>query len=90
MIFPEFTRTKGYDPELETCIVETVNKLEELDTDVRHPGLLLGNIQSGKTRCFIGIMALAFDRGYDITIILTKGTRALASQTIASVLYWSF
>jgi len=82
MIFPEFTRTKGYDPELETCIVETVNKLEELDTDVRHPGLLLGNIQSGKTRCFIGIMALAFDRGYDITIILTKGTRALASQTI--------
>jgi hypothetical protein len=82
MIFPKFKETKGYDPALETCIVETVEKLEQNDTDVRHPALLLGNIQSGKTRCFIGIMALAFDKGYDMAIILTKGTRALANQTI--------
>lgn len=82
MIFPKFKETKGYDPALESCIMDTVEKLEQIETDVRHPALLLGNIQSGKTRCFIGIMALAFDKGYDITIILTKGTRALANQTI--------
>ena len=82
MIFPKFKETKGYDPALESCIVDTVDKLIKIETDVRHPALLLGNIQSGKTRCFIGIMALAFDKNYDMTIILTKGTRALANQTI--------
>jgi len=82
MIFPKFKKDKGYDPALESCIVETIEKLGQIETDVRHPALLLGNIQSGKTRCFIGIMALAFDKGYDMTIILTKGTRALANQTI--------
>jgi hypothetical protein len=43
--------------------------------------MLLGKIQSGKTKTFIGIAALAFDRGYDICIVFTKGTRALAEQT---------
>jgi len=43
--------------------------------------MLLGKIQSGKTRAFIGIIALAFDNGYDMAIILTKGTKALAQQT---------
>jgi hypothetical protein len=43
--------------------------------------LLLGKIQSGKTKTFIGIIALAFERGYDICIVLTKGTTALTKQT---------
>jgi hypothetical protein len=43
--------------------------------------MLLGKIQSGKTRTFIGVTALAFDNGYDVAIVLTKGTRALAQQT---------
>lgn len=29
----------------------------------------------------MGIVALAFDNGFDIAIVLTKGTRALATQT---------
>jgi hypothetical protein len=43
--------------------------------------MLLGKIQSGKTRAFIGIIALAFDEGYDMAIVLTKGTKALTQQT---------
>src|SRR5699024_1472341 len=43
--------------------------------------MLLGKIQSGKTRTFIGITALAFDNEFDVAIVLTKGTRALAQQT---------
>jgi len=43
--------------------------------------MLLGKIQSGKTRAFIGVIALAFDNDYDIAIILTKGTKVLAQQT---------
>lgn len=60
---------------------ETVKRLLENNTDMNKPGMLLGKIQSGKTRTFIGIIALAFDNGYDMAIILTKGTRALAQQT---------
>ncbi|MBU9710543.1 hypothetical protein KS419_02150 [Bacillus tamaricis] len=53
----------------------------KMETTVDRPGMLLGKIQSGKTRTFIGATALSFDNGYDITIVLTKGTRALAQQT---------
>lgn len=46
------------------------------------PGLLLGNIQCGKTDTFEDIISLSFDRGIDIAIILTKGTNPLALQTL--------
>jgi hypothetical protein len=47
--------------------------------------MLLGKIQSGKTKTFLGIIALAFDTGFDVAIILTKGTKALARQTLQRV-----
>ncbi len=43
--------------------------------------MLLGKVQSGKTRTFISILALAFDNGFDIAIVLTKNSRALVEQT---------
>jgi hypothetical protein len=43
--------------------------------------MLLGKVQSGKTRTFISILALAFDNGFDIAIVLTKNSRPLAEQT---------
>lgn len=69
--------------DLVQCIENTVAKLEASDTSAKRPGILLGRIQSGKTGAFIGVIALGFDRGYDIAIILTKGTKALAEQTFA-------
>lgn len=68
--------------DLKNCMEETVNKLMELDTSSKKPGILLGKVQSGKTRAFLGVMALAFDNGYDIAIILTKGTKPLTEQTV--------
>ena len=47
--------------------------------------MLLGKIQSGKTRTFLGIIALAFENEFDISVILTKGTKALAKQTLERV-----
>lgn len=67
--------------ELKSCMEDTVQQLLKSDTSVNKPGMLLGKIQSGKTRAFIGIIALAFDNGYDMAIVLTKGTKALAQQT---------
>lgn len=61
----------------------TVDKLLAEQTRSSKPGMLLGKIQSGKTRTFMGVLALAFDNGFDHAVIFTKGTKALARQTIA-------
>lgn len=68
--------------ELRKCVEDVVENLLNNPTDLNRPGMLLGKIQSGKTRAFIGIIALAFDNGYDMAILLTKGTKALAKQTL--------
>ncbi|HEY3372076.1 MAG TPA: Z1 domain-containing protein [Prolixibacteraceae bacterium] len=80
-IYPNFIETKGYSLEMQDCIETTVDYLLNRQTNVNNPGMLLGKIQSGKTRTFIGIVSLSFDRGYDICIVFTKGTKALAEQT---------
>lgn len=81
MIYEKFKTQKNYSIELQSCIESTVQNLLEQETDANKPGMLLGKIQSGKTNTFIGIIALAFDRGYHVAVVLTKGTRALAKQT---------
>jgi hypothetical protein len=80
-IYERFIKDKNYSEESKRVIQETVdNLLKNLD-GINHPGMLLGKIQSGKTRTFIGIIALSFDKGYDVCIVLTKGTVALSEQT---------
>src|SRR5437667_11886396 len=64
---------------------ETVERLLSVQTSAQRPGMLLGKIQSGKTKTFLGAIALAFDNGFDIAVILTKGTKALARQTLERV-----
>ncbi len=76
------TTARKDDDKLKSCIEETVQKLMDSETSLKKPGILLGKIQSGKTRAFIGVIALAFDNDYDIAIVLTKGTKALSEQTI--------
>jgi Z1 domain len=72
----------GYDCKMQECISETVKNLIDKTTTTDRPGMLLGKIQSGKTRTFLGVTALSFDNGFDVAIVLTKGTRALAQQTL--------
>jgi hypothetical protein len=81
-IYQEFCKRDRYQwKPLRDSIEETVDELLKNDTTAQRPGMLLGKVQSGKTGAFIGIIALAFDKGYDIAVILTKGTKALAAQT---------
>jgi hypothetical protein len=77
------TANRHDSDDLKLCMEQTVQKLLENETDMNKPGMLLGKIQGGKTRAFIGIIALAFGNSYDVAIILTKGTKALARQTLA-------
>ena len=62
-------------------IQRTVENLLRKQTSGDNPGMLLGMIQSGKTKTFLGVIALAADNGFDLFIVLTKGTRALTTQT---------
>jgi Z1 domain len=78
-------RDERHDDEaLQHCIEVVVGQLETA-VDPNKPGMLLGKIQSGKTRAFLGIIARAFDRDFDIAIVLTKGTKTLASQTVKRI-----
>lgn len=72
------------DEQLQKCIENVVDQLDYAN-DPGKPGMLLGKIQSGKTRAFLGVVARAFDRDYDIAIVLTKGTKTLASQTVKRI-----
>jgi hypothetical protein len=84
---PIFTKLKAkllnWAQPTEDCVVGTVTELLAKETSDDRPGMLLGQIQSGKTRAFVGSVALAFDSGYELAIVLTKGTKALAKQTQA-------
>lgn len=81
----------GYSEELKQCIEEACsycieNILSNLINGNRyykgeHPLMLFGKIQSGKTRAFTGLMALAFDNNFDYVFILTKNSKALVEQT---------
>ncbi len=78
----------GYDDKLRNCIetacqycLDNTNMsgTEKIDK----PIMLLGKIQSGKTRAYTGLIALAFDNGFDMVFILSKNSKALINQTVS-------
>lgn len=81
--YPRLGKIRGDTSDLQNCIETVVQKLKAMPTEDESPGMLLGKIQSGKTRGFVGIIALAFDEGFDLAIVLTKGTKTLSAQTVA-------
>ncbi len=81
-MYDRLIQKRNDSKELIDCMQKTIKLLLENKTDAEHPGMLLGDIQSGKTRGFTGIIALGFDKKYDITVVLTKGTKALLKQTV--------
>ncbi len=78
-IFVRSVVNDTYEPASVACIESATRKLLISDG---YPVMLLGKVQSGKTKTFLGIISYAFDNGFDIAVILTKGTRALAQQTL--------
>jgi hypothetical protein len=73
-----------YSSELKASIEEAGQLcIDNLNAESYYPIMLLGSIQSGKTRAFIGLMSLCFDNGFDMTIILTKCSKALVQQTVS-------
>jgi len=85
LYYDQLATKRGDDAELMAKVEETVGRLCDETTSTRTPGMLLGKIQSGKTRAFLGIIARCFDRGYDVAVILTKGAKPLSRQTLTRV-----
>src|SRR5258707_11249436 len=71
----------SFNPDTFSCAEEATAELLEQATTSDHPGMLLGKVQSGKTRTFISILARAFDNGFDFAIVLSKNSKALIEQT---------
>lgn len=85
-IFRAFKSTFPSDRPLEQttidCSASVIRLLEHHQTTAQKPGMLLGKVQSGKTRVFVGAIGIAFDSGFDVAIVLTKTSKPLAAQTI--------
>ena len=81
--YPRLRAKRGDDAALAACVEKVVEQLETVSTTGEQPGMLLGKIQSGKTRAFVGVIARAFDRGFNVAVVLTKGTKTLSAQTVA-------
>lgn len=76
------TEKRNDSPELKKVMDATAEDLVKHQTDELKPGMLLGLIQSGKTSAFIGVMAKCFDLGFDVVVVFTKNSVALAEQTL--------
>ena len=50
------------------------------------PIALVGQVQSGKTRTYLGVIAHCLDQDYDFAIVITKNNTALALQTYQRII----
>ncbi|QWH59510.1 hypothetical protein EXW39_04760 [Bacillus mycoides] len=81
MFFSSLKSKNNYNEAELAVMNNTIFKLLDVSTTSNKPGMLLGNIQSGKTRSFLGAMSLGFDNSFEVVIILTKNSNALVKQT---------
>lgn len=78
--------TLGGDSKTKNAVEETIERMNTLlaarsSYDQRVSGLVVGRVQSGKTRNYVGLMLKAFDEGWNVIIVLTSDNIALAHQT---------
>ena len=74
------------DPRTKADVESIVERMNELlagreATEQRVNGLVVGRVQSGKTRNYVGLMLKAVDEGWNVIIVLTSSNTALADQT---------
>ena len=69
----------------EKTLIELMNCLSNPNIDPENPifrrGLVIGDVQSGKTATYGGLICKAADAGYKVVILLTGTTESLRKQT---------
>lgn len=63
------------------AIMGRIDELMKDRPDGRLSGLVVGRVQSGKTRNYVGLALKAAEAGWNVIIILTSPIMALAEQT---------
>ena len=85
--FPKYIATLSGDTRTQPAVVATTDRINELLSDrgtsssPHVNGLVVGRVQSGKTRNYIGLMLKAADEGWNVIIVLTSAIKSLALQT---------
>jgi hypothetical protein len=80
------TQVVGGDTTTQKAVKETIDRINQILQKKpvelqRVSGLVVGRVQSGKTRNYIGLMLKAFTEGWNVIIVLTSDNTALATQT---------
>ena len=84
--FAKYLQVLGNDKrtenDVEAILVRTNEALQGRETTrQRVNGLVVGRVQSGKTRNYIGLMLKAVDEGWNVIVVLTSASTALVEQT---------
>lgn len=74
------------DAVTQSAVEETIERINQILQKKpaelqRISGLVVGRVQSGKTRNYVGLMLKAFTEGWNVVIVLTSDNTALATQT---------
>ena len=80
-VFVEEVGNTRIDVETSWERMQSVIAAKPIESERRAYGLMVGRVQSGKTRNYIGLLFKAFDEGWNTVIILTSNNTALAEQT---------
>ena len=80
LFYDQLASKRGDSPELRAKVEEVLEKLQKEATSTRRPGILLGKVQSGKTAAYLGVIARAFDKGFDVAVI--RGDQIAAPYTV--------
>lgn len=81
------THAKGFGPQVLTALDNASSDVVDLLGDPtqvgswKRRGLVIGDVQSGKTATYIGIVNKAADAGYKLVVLLTGATESLRQQT---------
>ncbi|GHT56662.1 DEAD/DEAH box helicase [Spirochaetia bacterium] len=86
----EYLNTVKYNDTKQTILDVTSRlfdqQLATFDYQSQLNGLLLGDVQSGKTGQMFGIIAAAIDKGFDLFLVLTTDNTRLQQQTFKRAL----
>jgi len=86
LFYDQLAGKRADPPELRAAVEEVLDKLQKEATSTQRPGILLGRVQSGKDPRFSGRHRREHLTGdLNIAVILTKGTKSLAEQTLSRV-----
>lgn len=84
---PQYLASIPDDVRTPAAVKATLERLDEVlaertfSPSPHGNGLVVGRVQSGKTRNYIGLMLDAADKGWNVIIVLTSAIKALAQQT---------